>query len=153
MISIITPQSVQFLRHQLRHRPPSRSYRILPHLAESRKQNRQRDCGFQTLHQFYEYKYLNTAYYRFMEFTYLEKKSDPVGVVIHCEVCEPGSSIGVNNDLITAFQGDENVCSSHRVFMVILIKISSSEINNVRLEQPITTWSSYAYNEIQLNTL
>ena len=57
---------------------------------------------------------------------YLEKKSDPVGVVIHGKVCEPGSSIGINNNLITAFQGDENVCSSHRVFMVILIKISGS---------------------------
>ena len=66
-----------------------------------------------------------------MEFAYLEKKSDPVGVVIHCEVCEPGSSIGVNNDLITTFQGDENVCSGHRVFMVILMKISSSAIKKM----------------------
>ena len=65
---------------------------------------------------------------------YLEKKSDPVGVVIHGKVCEPGSSIGINNNLITAFQGDENVCSSHRVFMVILIRISSSVIKK-RSEQ------------------
>ena len=82
---------------------------------------------------------------------YLEKKSDPVGVVIHGKVCEPGSSIGINNNLITAFQGDENVCSSHRVFMVILIRISSSVIKK-RSEQT-SARLSIAWSKMKFNTL
>merc|ERR1719414_2290774 len=49
------------------------------------------------------------------------KKSNPVGVVVHREVREPGAGVGVHHDLVSALHVDDDVLPGHRVLVVVLV--------------------------------
>ena len=51
----------------------------------------------------------------------LEEKSDPVGVVVHGEVSQPGAGVGVDHDLVALLQVDDDGGASHRVLVVVLV--------------------------------
>ena len=51
----------------------------------------------------------------------LEQESNPVGVVVHGEVGEPGAGVGVHHDLVSALHVDDDVLPSHRVLVVVLV--------------------------------
>ena len=51
----------------------------------------------------------------------LEQESNPVGVVVHGEVGEPGAGVGVNHDLVSALHIDDDVLPGHRVLVVVLV--------------------------------
>merc|ERR1711951_107250 len=51
----------------------------------------------------------------------LEQESNPVGVVVHGEVGEPGASVGANHDLVSALHIDDDVLPGHRVLVVVLV--------------------------------
>ena len=51
----------------------------------------------------------------------LEQESDPVGVVVHGEVGQPGAGVGVHHDLVPALHIDDDVLPGHRVLVVVLV--------------------------------
>merc|ERR1712077_152502 len=51
----------------------------------------------------------------------LKEKSNPVGVVVHGEVGEPGAGVSVNHDLVSALHVDDDVLPGHRVLVVVLV--------------------------------
>ena len=50
----------------------------------------------------------------------LEQQADPVGVVVHGEVGQPGAGVGVHNNLVTALHVDDNGLAGHGVLVVVL---------------------------------
>merc|ERR1711934_392068 len=51
----------------------------------------------------------------------LQQESNPVGVVVHGEVGQPGAGVGVNHDLVSALDIDDDVLAGHRVLVVVLV--------------------------------
>ena len=51
----------------------------------------------------------------------LQQESDPVGVVVHGEVGQPGAGVGVHNDLVATVHADDDVLSGHGVLVVVLM--------------------------------
>ena len=51
----------------------------------------------------------------------LEQKTDPVGVVVHGEVGEPGTGVGVHNDLVAPLDVQDDVLTGHGVLVVVLV--------------------------------
>ena len=51
----------------------------------------------------------------------LQQESDPVGVVVHGEVGQPGAGVGVHHDLVPALHIDDDVLPGHRVLVVVLV--------------------------------
>ena len=51
----------------------------------------------------------------------LEQKTDPVGVVVHGEVGEPGTGVGVHNDLVAPLDVQDDVLAGHGVLVVVLV--------------------------------
>ena len=51
----------------------------------------------------------------------LKEKSNPVGVVVHGEVGQPGAGVGVNHDLVSALHVNDDVLSGHGVLVVVLM--------------------------------
>merc|ERR1712020_180425 len=51
----------------------------------------------------------------------LKEKSNPVGVVVHGEVGEPGAGVSVNHDLVSALHVDDDVLPGHGVLVVVLM--------------------------------
>merc|ERR1711934_77073 len=51
----------------------------------------------------------------------LQQESNPVGVVVHGEVGQPGAGVGVNHDLVSALNIDDDVLAGHRVLVVVLV--------------------------------
>ena len=51
----------------------------------------------------------------------LEEHADPVGVVVHGEVGEPGAGVGVDDDLVAALGVDDDRLAGHRVLVVVLV--------------------------------
>ena len=54
-------------------------------------------------------------------FRRLQQKSDPVGVVVHGEVGQPGAGVGVDDDLVALLQVDDDGRAGHRVLVVVLV--------------------------------
>merc|ERR1712037_791088 len=50
----------------------------------------------------------------------LEKESNPVGVVVHGEVREPGAGVGVHHNLVAPLHVQNDVLASHGVLVVSL---------------------------------
>ena len=50
-----------------------------------------------------------------------EQKADPVRVVVHGEVSQPGAGVGVHHDLVPALHVQDDVLPSHRVLVVVLV--------------------------------
>ena len=44
-----------------------------------------------------------------------------MGVVVHGEVGQPGAGVGVNHDLVSALNIDDDVLPGHRVLVVVLV--------------------------------
>merc|ERR1711934_1161186 len=51
----------------------------------------------------------------------LQQESNPVGVVVHGEVGQPGAGVGVNHDLVSALNVNDDVLSGHGVLVVVLM--------------------------------
>ena len=51
----------------------------------------------------------------------LEQHADPVGVVVHGEVGQPGAGVGVHHDLVAAVDVDDDVLTGHGVLVVVLV--------------------------------
>ena len=51
----------------------------------------------------------------------LQKKTNPVGVVVHGEVRQPGAGVGIDNNLISSLDVQDDVLASHGVLVVILV--------------------------------
>merc|ERR1719427_1347666 len=51
----------------------------------------------------------------------LQQKSNPVGVVVHGEVSQPGTSVGIDNNLISSLDIHDDVVACHAVFVVVLM--------------------------------
>merc|ERR1719474_905217 len=51
----------------------------------------------------------------------LQQESNPVGVVVHGEVGQPGAGVGVNHDLVSALNINDDVLAGHRVLVVVLV--------------------------------
>ena len=51
----------------------------------------------------------------------LEEETHPVGVVVHGEVGQPGTGVGVYHDLVTAVAVDQDGGASHGVLVVVLV--------------------------------
>ena len=51
----------------------------------------------------------------------LQQESNPVGVVVHGEVGQPGAGVGVNHDLVSALHVNDDVLSGHGVLVVVLM--------------------------------
>ena len=51
----------------------------------------------------------------------LEQKTNPVSVVVHGEVSEPGAGVGVHHDLVSSLHVQDDVLSSHGVLVVVLV--------------------------------
>merc|ERR1711934_28062 len=51
----------------------------------------------------------------------LQHESNPVGVVVHGEVGQPGAGVGVHHDLVSALDIDDDVLAGHRVLVVVLV--------------------------------
>merc|ERR1711934_608237 len=51
----------------------------------------------------------------------LQQESNPVGVVVHGEVGQPGAGVGVHHDLVSALDIDDDVLAGHRVLVVVLV--------------------------------
>merc|ERR1711934_38056 len=51
----------------------------------------------------------------------LQQESNPVGVVVHGEVGQPGAGVGVNHDLVSALNIDDDVLAGHGVLVVVLV--------------------------------
>merc|ERR1712121_582971 len=51
----------------------------------------------------------------------LEEESNPVGVVVHGEVREPGAGVSINHDLVSALHINDDVLPGHRVLVVVLV--------------------------------
>merc|ERR1719430_292084 len=51
----------------------------------------------------------------------LQQKSNPVGVVVHGEVSQPGTSVGINNNLISSLDIHDDVLACHAVLVVVLM--------------------------------
>ena len=49
-----------------------------------------------------------------------QQKSDPVCVVVHGEVRQPGAGVGVHHDLVPALHIQDDVLSGHAVLVVVL---------------------------------
>ena len=52
---------------------------------------------------------------------WLEEETNPVGVVVHGEVSQPGASVGVHADFIALFEVEQDGGSSHGVLMIIFM--------------------------------
>ena len=50
-----------------------------------------------------------------------EQESDPVCVVVHGEVRQPGAGVGVHHDLVPALHVQDDVLPGHRVLVVVLV--------------------------------
>merc|ERR1719189_1791269 len=50
-----------------------------------------------------------------------EQEADPVRVVVHGEVRQPGAGVGVHHNLVPALHVQDNVLSGHAVLVVILM--------------------------------
>ena len=51
----------------------------------------------------------------------LEQHADPVGVVVHGEVGQPGAGVGVHHDLVAAVDVDDDVLTGPGVLVVVLV--------------------------------
>ena len=51
----------------------------------------------------------------------LEQETDPVSVVVHGEVSEPGAGVCVHHDLVSSLHVQDDVLSSHGVLVVVLV--------------------------------
>ncbi len=51
----------------------------------------------------------------------LEQHADPMGVVVHGEVGQPGAGVGVHHDLVSAVDVDDDVLARHGVLVVVLM--------------------------------
>ena len=51
----------------------------------------------------------------------LEQHADPVGVVVHGEVGQPGAGVSVHHDLVAAVDVDDDVLTGHGVLVVVLV--------------------------------
>ena len=51
----------------------------------------------------------------------LEEEPDPVGVVVHGEVCEPSAGVSVDDDLVALLEVDDDGGACHRVLVVVLV--------------------------------
>ena len=51
----------------------------------------------------------------------LEEETDPVSVVVHGEVGQPGAGVGVHNNLVAALNIDNNGLAGHGVLVVVLV--------------------------------
>ena len=51
----------------------------------------------------------------------LEQESDPVGVVVHWEVGQPGAGVGVHADLVALLQAQQDGGAGHGVLVVVLV--------------------------------
>merc|ERR1711934_582862 len=51
----------------------------------------------------------------------LQQESNPVGVVVHGEVGQPGAGVGINHDLVSALHVNDDVLSGHGVLVVVLM--------------------------------
>merc|ERR1719225_697722 len=49
------------------------------------------------------------------------KSANQVSVVVHGEVSQPGAGVGVNHNLISTLNSDDDVLPSHRVLVVVLV--------------------------------
>ena len=59
----------------------------------------------------------------------LEQEADPVGVVVHGEVGEPGAGVGVHHHLVPPHAVNHDGLASHRVLVIVLGR--NVMINNV----------------------
>ena len=50
-----------------------------------------------------------------------EQEADPVCVVVHGEVRQPGAGVGVHHDLVPALHVQDDVLPGHRVLVVVLV--------------------------------
>merc|ERR1719189_2073355 len=50
-----------------------------------------------------------------------EQEADPVRVVVHGEVRQPGAGVGVHHDLVPALHVQDDVLTGHRVLVVVLV--------------------------------
>merc|ERR1719427_958118 len=51
----------------------------------------------------------------------LQQKTNPVGVVVHGEVSQPSTSVGIDNNLISSLDIHDDVLACHAVLVVVLM--------------------------------
>ena len=51
----------------------------------------------------------------------LQEKANPVGVVVHGEVGQPGAGVGVHADLVALLQAQQDGGAGHGVLVVVLV--------------------------------
>ena len=59
----------------------------------------------------------------------LEQESNPVGVVVHGEVSQPGTSVGIHNNLISSLHIHDDVLACHAVLVVVLMVLVEDGCN------------------------
>merc|ERR1719445_3045560 len=59
----------------------------------------------------------------------LEQESNPVGVVVHREVSQPGTSVGIHNNLISSLHIHDDVLAGHAVLVVVLMVLVEDGCN------------------------
>merc|ERR1719179_112226 len=52
---------------------------------------------------------------------WLEEETNPVGVVVHGEVRQPGASVCVHNNLVSYLHIEDDILTSHGVLVVVLV--------------------------------
>jgi len=64
----------------------------------------------------------------------LQQESNPVGVVVHGEVGQPGAGVGVHADLVALLQAQQDGGAGHGVLVVVLVVLVEDGGNLIAIE-------------------